>query len=213
MMTWLFLALLVGASFVALRMAGVRGGLLTASAAALMLGSAGYALQGRPGIPAAPASQKPSTGVFPLTAARHQFFGSFTVAESWMRLSEALARTGNTADAVGILTNAVGKYPGDAQLWAGLGNALVDHAHMITPPAEYAYRRAAEAAPGNPAGPFFYGLALARSGDPAAAVAIWRSVLATAPADAGWRPLIEQGIAALDKPGEPPASGQAATGS
>jgi len=213
MIAWLIVALLVGASLFALRMAGVRGGLLTASGAALMFGGAGYALQGRPYVPAAPAAQKPSIEVLPLTAARHEFFGSFSVAESWMRMSEALARNGNSADAVGILTNAVGKYPGDAQLWVGLGNALVDHAHMITPPAEYAYRRAAEAAPGNPAGPFFYGLALARSGDPTAAVAIWRSVLATAPADAGWRPLVEQGIAALDKPDKPPASGQAATGS
>jgi len=213
MIVWLVLALLIGASLAALRIAGVRGGLLTASAAALMFGGAGYAFQGRPGVPAAAPAQKRSDEVLSLTAARHQFFGSFTVAESWMRMSEALAQTGNTADAVGILTNAVGKYPGDAQLWAGLGNALVDHAHMITPPAEYAYRRAAEVAPGNPAGPFFYGLALARSGDPAAAVAIWRSVLATAPADASWRPLIEQGIAALDKAATPAAEGQAATGS
>jgi cytochrome c-type biogenesis protein CcmH len=62
------------------------------------------------------------------------------------------------------LQNAVGKYPGDAQLWIGLGNALVDHAHGLTPPAEFAYKRAAELAPGHPAAPFFYGLALARSG-------------------------------------------------
>ena len=214
MIAWLVLALLIGASLFALRMAGVRGGLLTASAAALMFGGAGYALQGRPNIPSAAPARKSSNQVLALTAARHQFFGSFTATESWMRMSEALAQTGNTADAVGILTNAVGKYPGDPQLWAGLGNALVDHAHMITPPAEYAYRRAAEVAPGNPAGPFFYGLALARSGDPAAGVAVWRSVLATAPADASWRPLIEQGVAALSStPQRATAEDQAATGS
>ncbi|MEO6199089.1 MAG: cytochrome C biosynthesis protein [Sphingomicrobium sp.] len=208
-MAWLILALLVASSLLVLRKLGARGGVLTASAAALMLGAAGYAFQGGQNVPSAPAAGSKSNGVIPLTAARHQFFGAFSASEGWMRMSEALASTGKSADSVGILTNAVGKYPGDAQLWVGLGNALVDHAQMITPPAEYAYRRAAELAPGNPAGPFFYGLALARSGDPAAAVAIWQSVLATAPKDASWRPLIEQGIATLSVP----PTDQAATGS
>ena len=81
---------------------------------------------------------------------------------------------------------------------------------MITPPAELAYRRASEVAPGNPAGPFFYGLALARSGQAEAAVAIWQSILATAPKNASWRPLVEQGVAALKTP---PPKPQAATGS
>ena len=57
-------------------------------------------------------------------------------------MSEALARDGKTEDAVGILRNAVGRYPGDEQLWIGLGNALVDHAHGLTPPAGFAYQRA-----------------------------------------------------------------------
>ena len=112
-------------------------------------------------------------------------------------MSEGLARAGNTEDAVGILQNAVGRYPGDAQLWIGLGNALVDHAHGLTPPAELAYRRAAELAPGHPAAPFFYGLALARSGDRAGAVAVWQRILANAPPKASWRPLVELGVATL----------------
>ena len=48
-MGWLVLFLLVGASLALLWLLGVRGGLLTASAAALLLGASGYALQGRPG--------------------------------------------------------------------------------------------------------------------------------------------------------------------
>ncbi|MBA3668497.1 MAG: cytochrome C biosynthesis protein [Sphingomonas sp.] len=200
MMPWLILAVLVGGSLLALRFVGVSGGLWTASAAALMLGATGYAVQGDPSVPAAPGLGGKAEKVLPLTAARHEFFGDFSSGESWMRMSEALASSGNKADAVGILSNAVGRHPGDAQLWVGLGNALVDQAQMITPPAEYAYQRAAEVAPGNPAGPFFYGLALARSGDPQAAVAIWQSILATAPKEASWRPLIEQGVAALSQP-------------
>ncbi len=206
MMAWLILAVLVGGSLLALRVVGVRGGLLTACAAALMLGATGYALQGDPSVPAAPAAGSSSGNIFPLTAARHQFFGSFSPAESWMVMSEALARSGKSEDSVGILSNAVDRYPGDAQLWVGLGNALVDHAHMVTPPAEFAYKRAGQVAPGNPAGPFFYGLALARSGDSQAAAAIWRSILVTAPENASWRPMIEQGIAALNQQAPPPGN-------
>jgi cytochrome c-type biogenesis protein CcmH len=199
-MGWLLLIFLLLVSFGALWCLGVRGGLLKAAAAALLLGSAGYALQGRPDLHGSPALGSEGRDVLPLTEARHAFFGNFTPAESWLRISEALARSGNTEDAVGILQNAVQRYPGDAQLWIGLGNALVDHAHGLTPPAELAYRRAAEVSPGYPGPPFFYGLALARSGDRQGAVAVWRDILTKAPPDASWRPLVEQGVAALSAP-------------
>lgn len=199
-MGWLALLLLIGCSLAGLWALGARAGLFKAGAAALLLGAAGYAWQGRPGVPGIPSRGMQSAQGLPLTDARHAFFGDFTPAESWLRMSEALARGGDHADSVGILQNAVGRYPGDAQLWIGLGNALVDHARGLTPPAELAYQRAAQAAPGHPAAPFFYGLALARSGDREAAVAIWKRILERAPRDASWRPLVEQGVVALSKP-------------
>ena len=211
MMGWLALLLLIVLSLGFLWLLGARGGLLTASAAALLLGASGYAFQGNPDLPAARAVGGEGRDAFPLTDARHAFFGSFTPAESWLRMSEALARDGQSEDAVGILQNAVKRYPGDPQLWIGLGNALVDHARGLTPPAELAYKRAAALAPGHPGAPFFYGLALARSGDRQSAVAIWQQILKTAPADAGWRPLVEQGVEALGGPSA--ARPQAATGS
>ena len=200
MMGWVILAGLTALSLGVLWLLGVRGGLLTASAAALILGASGYAMQGSPGLPGSPAEQGEGGDVFPLTDARHAFFGSFTTAESWLRMSEALARDGKSEDAVNILQNAVRRYPGDPQLWSGLGNALVDHSRRLTPPAELAYRRAAEMAPGHPGAPFFYGLAMARSGDRAGALAVWQEILKTAPATAGWRPLVEQGVKALSSP-------------
>ncbi|HEY4070088.1 MAG TPA: tetratricopeptide repeat protein [Sphingomicrobium sp.] len=199
-MGWITLLLLVGASLGALRLLGVTGAAFMASAAVLFLGAAGYAVQGNPGVPGAPAQQSESRDVLPLTQARHAFFGDFAPAEPWLRMSEALARDGQTQDSIGILENAVKRYPGDAELWIGLGNALVDHARGLTPPAELAYRRAAEVAPGHPAAPFFYGLALARSGDRDEALKLWKDVLSKAPPDASWRPLVEQGVAALSSP-------------
>lgn len=199
-MGWLILLSLIAVSLIILWRLQVRGGLLTASAAALLLGASGYALQGRPGLPGSPAAGDEARDVFPLTDARHAFFGNFTPAEPWLRMSEALARDGKSEDAIGILQNAVTRYPGDPQLWIALGNALVDHARGLTPPAELAYQRAAAAAPGHPAAPFFYGLALARSGDRQAAVDIWKRILAKAPPDASWKPLVEQGVATLSAP-------------
>ena len=197
MIGFLILVLLIALSLGALWLLRVRGAALTASAAALLLGGAGYALQGSPGVPGAPAQNTEGRDIFPLTQARHAFFGQFTFAEPWLRMSEALARDGKSEDAVGILQNAVKRYPGDPQLWIGLGNALVDQARGMTPAAELAYKRAEEAAPGHPAAPFFYGLALARSGDRDGALRLWNDILEKAPANASWRPLVEQGVAAL----------------
>ena len=230
-MGWITLLLLIAGALGLLWLLGVRGGLLTAGAAALLLGASGYALQGSPDLPAAPAQGGEGHDIFPLTDARHAFFGYFTPAESWLRMSEALERDGQSEDAVNILQNAVKRYPGDPQLWIGLRigtvaalrvavdqlpevdrlGDVVDHARGLTPPAELAYKRAAALAPGHPGAPFFYGLALARSGDRQGAIAVWQQILKTAPAKAEWRPLVEQGVAALGGPSA--AKPQAATGS
>jgi cytochrome c-type biogenesis protein CcmH len=199
-MAWFILLLLVAAAAAGLWLLKLRGGLLTASLAALTFGAAGYAVQGSPGQGGAPAVGNAVREGLPLTEARHAFFGNFSPEESWMSMAEALARSGDTENAVGLLQNAVGKYPTDAQLWIGLGNALVDHAHVLTPPAEFAYQRAAELSPGHPAAPFFYGLALARSGQRDAAVEVWQRILVTAPPKASWRPLVEAGIVTLSRP-------------
>ena len=210
-MGWVILLALSALSMAALWLLGVRRAPLTISAAALFVAATGYALQGSPDLPGAPASGAEARDYLPLTDARHAFFGDFTPAEPWLRMSEALARDGEAEDAVNILQNAVRRYPGDPQLWIGLGNALVDHARGLTPPAELAYKRAAALSPNYPAAPFFYGLALARSGDRQAAVAVWQQILKTAPANAEWRPLVEQGVAALGPPSADKP--QAATGS
>ena len=181
----------------------LRGGLLKLGAATLFLGASGYAIQGRPDLGGSPRAATAEGPAVPLTAARRAFYGQFTAHEHWMIIADSYLRRGNTADAVGVLKNAAETYPADPSLWVGLGNALVEHAGVMTPAAQHAFRRAGELSPDHPAPPFFLGLALARSGDRQSAVAIWRELLADAPADAGWRPLVEDGIAALGQ-GRPP---------
>ena len=94
-MGWAVLILLLAVSLAALWLLGVRGGLAKAAAAALFLGAAGYALQGNPDLPGADAGSSDQREVLPLTEARHAFFGRFTAAETWLAMSEALARRGN----------------------------------------------------------------------------------------------------------------------
>jgi cytochrome c-type biogenesis protein CcmH len=197
MMGWFILAVLILLSGGALRLSGVAGPMLKVAGAALLIGACGYALQGRPSLAGAPAQADRRERTVPLTNARHAFFGQFSANERWVMMSESIGSRGNTADAAELLRSAIRAHPDDPMLWIGLGNALVDHAGVMTPPAELAFARAQELAPAYPAPPFFRGLALARSGDAARGVALWREILAAAPADASWRPLVEDGIAAL----------------
>ena len=114
-----------------------------------------------------------------------------------MVMADSFASQGDTEGEAGVMSQAVKVHPDDYILWVGLGNALVDHAGVLTPAAEYAYKHAAELAPGYPAPLYFFGLALARSGDRDGAIAAWKQVLANAPADAAWRPVVEDSIATL----------------
>ncbi|HEX8414144.1 MAG TPA: cytochrome C biosynthesis protein [Sphingomicrobium sp.] len=197
MMGWLILALLILLSGEALRLGGVSGAMLKLAGAALLIGACGYALQGRPNLGGAAARAGTPARSVPLTNARHAFFGQFSTNERWLMMSEAIASRGNSSDAAELLRSAIHAHPNDPMLWIGLGNALVDHAGVMTPPADLAFARAQELSPGYPAPRFFRGLALARSGDALQGVALWREILAEAPADASWRPLVEDGIATL----------------
>ena len=197
---WLILVALVALALGAFWALGLRGAMLQLAAAALLVGASGYALQGRAGLAGAPRAAAASKQVIPLTNVRTAFFGEFPRSGHWLLMSDSLARKGETAEAAGLLLSAVREHPGDSLLWIGLGNALVDHAGVITPAAQFAYRRAAELAPTHPAAGFFYGVALARSGDRAGALGLWRQILSEAPADASWRPLVEDAVAALEAP-------------
>lgn len=194
---WLAFLVLLVASLGLLFVLGTRGAMLKFAAAALMLGSAGYALSGRPGLAGSPRAASSHVAPIPLTRLRQAFYGSFTPSERWFVIADSYAQRGKTADAVGIMRSAIREHPDDAALWVGLGNALVDHAGVLTPASQLAYARALALAPDHPAAPFFLGLALARSGNRDGALGLWHELLAGAPAQASWRPLVEDAISAL----------------
>jgi cytochrome c-type biogenesis protein CcmH len=207
---WAALLLLIGFSLVLLWLLRVRGAILQLAGAALLLGAAGYAMFGSPELPSSTRGAEQRQPPIPLTKLRHAFYGNFGPTEHWLIISESLASRGKTREAAGILQSAVREHPGDPSLWVGLGNALADHANTLTPASELAFKRAAELAPGHPAPRFFYGLALARSGESRDAIALWCQIIAEAPADASWRPVVEDAVAAVEGSG---SRRQAPTGS
>ena len=195
----LVLALLVAAGL----WRWMRGdmGLVQFLAAALLVALAGYAWQGRPTMagapkaPPAPAQQLPDSAFAEM---RPDLMGQFNNAAHWLSLAESYQRTGNTKEGVEIIQNALRRTPNNADLWVGLGNALVQHAGgLMTPAAELAFDRALQIAPDHPGPRFFYGIALAQGGRFDDAEQVWRQLLASAPPSATWRGAIQEQLDAL----------------
>lgn len=202
-MSWAVVIGLAALSFMGLAfvLKAPRGG-WEAIGAALLLGIAGYALQGSPGQPGAPkvAAEMAKDNGTALVEARQQLRdGKSGGANSWLVIGDALARNGQYGDAAGVLLGAVRKHPDDPDGWLALGNALVGHTEgALTPAALYAYQRAATADPGHPGPPFFLGMALAQSGRLDEARTLWAELLARSPKDAPWRDDLAQRLARLD---------------
>lgn len=168
--------------------------------AALLLGIAGYALQGSPGQSGAPkANADAASDGSAMIAARQALASAPGQANRWMVIGDALARNGRYADAARMMLGAVEDDPDNAEAWLGLANMLVSHAEgNLTPAALHAYRRAAAAAPEQPGPPFFLGLAMAQSGRLAEGRALWAELLARTPADAPWRADLALRLGRLD---------------
>ena len=214
-MAWILavaLALLVGAGlFVFVRR---DAGALQLTAAALLVALAGYSWQGHPGFAGAPKAppgrqQRPDSE---FAKTREDMLGRFDRAWALLNMADGFQRRGDTEDAARLLEGAVGRHPGDVELWIGYGNALVAHGGgMMNPAAQLAFQRAAQLAPDHPAPRFFYGLALAQSGNYDAAERIWRELLADAPPDSQYRRIVEERLQQLQQaraagqlPGSPP---------
>ena len=203
-MTW---ALVIGLAAVVLLAAlvvfKVPKGAREAFAAALLLGIAGYALQGHPGEAGAPHAYRETIVTNPeaLVEMRRALLGpERPVDNRWLVVADAMVRNGSFADAVTVLRGAVDRNPGDSEAWLAMGNAIVAHADgILTPAALLAYRRAARADPGSPGPAFFLGLGLAQSGQLGEARAMWAQLLAGAPADAPWRAEVAVRLDRLDQ--------------
>ncbi len=185
------------------------------AAAAVMLGLAGYALQGSPALPGKPvaAHEEPDGFGEAITDRRQGMADRFGPAAQWLAMSDGFARTGKTALAAQTLEKGLQKYPDNVDLWVGLGNALVAHGGgMMSPAAALAFDEATKRDPTHPAPPFFAGLAMAQSGDLRGADAVWSGLLARSPADAPWRADLEMRLDQLRRAMGPQLPSEAGNG-
>ena len=199
-MGWIALALLIVAALAALLRLGVPRELASFAGGALMLGAAGYALQGRPGQPAVAA--KPASAAVAvdpnLSILRGTMFGRFGASESYFAAGDALARSGNPRSATALYLGAINAQPGDAALWTGLGGAYADQDGSVSPPARFAFERAMKLAPTDAGPPFFLGLALVRAGEFREARTWWRRAYRLAPPTRSYRRDIAERLTLLE---------------
>ncbi|WP_420144698.1 tetratricopeptide repeat protein [Sphingobium sp.] len=171
-------------------------------AAALLLGLAGYAWQGHPGLTGMPRMARKATGEKfdeKLAEQRRGLAERYGKAAQWLVISDSYGRRGMTKESANVLLSGLRATPDDANLWLGLGNALVAHADgIVSPGADFAYRRSMALDPQGPAPRYFYGLALARGGRLQAARDLWEPLAASAPRGSEVKAELEANIARID---------------
>lgn len=115
--------------------------------------------------------------------------------EGWRLLSRSLIQLGRTAEAAEAFRAAVRLAPNDAQLQAGLGEALTLTAQGVVPPAaRAAFDASLRADPANPRARYYRGLASAQEGDAETALERWLALAGDTPVDAPWRQVLEARI-------------------
>lgn len=170
--------------------------------AALLVGLAGYAMQGRVGLIGSPAAERspqalPPAMTIPLA---DEFFGRFNSAYSWLAIANSFLARGNSGEAVATLASATRAAPGNTQLWIAYANALRIHGGgRISPASRLAFERSATLAPDHPGPAFFFGLAVLQSGDVDGALIVWNDLLKKAPAGAPWGRALATRITVLNE--------------
>lgn len=189
-MGFVALALLGAGAFGALAWLGVGRVLWSMVGAALFLGAAGYAWQGRPLLAAAPA--RPVRGMAAIDpeaiALRETLLGRYTADASYLVAADAMTRAGDTRAAARVTLAGVRRLPRSFILWTWAGVTLAaDADDQVTPPALLAFRQAARLAPEHPAPPFYAGMAYVRAGQFGEARRYWRRAYALSPAGTSYR--------------------------
>ncbi len=201
-MGWIALLVLAAGSFallVALRLGRL---LWSLAGAALMLGAAGYALQGSPFLPArAAVPVMAETADDPaLLDLRDRMVGRFSGDGAYQVAADAMTRAGDPKSAVTVLLGGIRAVPDSLLLWTALGNALAAHdGGQVSPPALFAFQRAARLSPEHPAPPFFLGLAHVRAGEFAKARPLWARAFALSPDAASYKRDIGVRLLLLDR--------------
>lgn len=193
----------VGAlSFGALVLLGLPRLLWSFAGAALFLGAAGYAWQGRPAQAATPA--RPTTdpvAVDPASIAlRERLMGRFTADTAYLVASDAMLRTGDRRAAAQVVLGGIRAIPRSFILWTQLGTnlALLD-GDQVSPSSKIAFQRAMQLAPEHPAPLYYAGMAYVRAGELSTARGLWARAVAVSTPGTDYRARIAQQLALLEQ--------------
>lgn len=127
-----------------------------------------------------------------------------TDGRGWSVLAPVLARLGRFDDAVKAYGNSIASNGERADRRADLGEAMAAAANgVITAQAKAEFERAVALDGTDAKARYFLGVAAAQDGRAEDAVAIWRAMLATAPAEAPWRPQVQAALARAGSPASP----------
>lgn len=201
-MGWLMLVLIALAAALLLWLTGFPRKLWTVAATALMLGAAGYAWQGSPGLAGHPvtAAEKPGEVDPNIVAIRDAMFGRFNFTWASFARADAMTRIGAPDTAARAMILTVRQAPGDAGAWAWLGIKLAENdGNQVSPAAKFAFDRALQLAPQHPGPPFLYGLALIREGKFAEARPFWAKAVELTPEKASYRDELMMRLFLLDR--------------
>ena len=125
-------------------------------------------------------------------------------------LAPVYLRLGRFDDAVRARRKIIALAGESATREADLGEALVAAANgVVTDDAKQAFEQALKLDPNELKAQFFTGMMAQQDGNVDKAAAIWRGMLAKAPANAPWAPAVRQALARIGKPASPPAGATA----
>jgi cytochrome c-type biogenesis protein CcmH len=169
-------------------------GLWQVAGAAVLLGMTGYALQGRPSLPTAPAKplESSATGATQLVEIRADMDESFGSAKRWLVTADSFAKQGDYSLSASYIQSGLRTEPENADLWSALGLQLMLASEgQMSPPAQLAFDKASAIRPKYPAPYYFTGLARLFAGDIDGAIVLWEKTVSLATPNAKWKTRIE----------------------
>ncbi len=165
-----------------------------------------------PGMPLAERLQSPTNDVEMLVAKVEAHLAAKPEDGSgWDVIAPVYFRLGRVDDAIMAYQNAIRLLGSTAARQIGLGHAiLAKEGGVITADASAAFEAARQLDPTAAEPRYFLGLAAEQEGNTEEAARIWRGLLADTPANAAWRPMLEEALARVDQSASPPAPQESA---
>jgi cytochrome c-type biogenesis protein CcmH len=164
-----------------------------------------YALQGRPGLPDVPHAQRIASAAanndFPALVAQveHHLDAHPDDVKGWSIIAPAYHRLGRFDDAANAYAQILRLKGPSPDLLADYGEALMlANQGLVGADAQKAFDQALALDKSNPKALYYSGLGMRQEGKNDKALAIWRKMLAEAPADAPWRATVAHQVAALE---------------